>query len=71
MAQQEPNCLNNAIQMPAIPASMMEPCNAPEKREIKTNADVIKLLSDTIQAYDICSARHDALVHAITEQEKR
>ena len=51
------------------PAILMQPCDKPKVGEIVTNADLLRVLSRYMEAFDICVAKHDALVKAIKEGE--
>lgn len=53
----------------AIPAALLEPCDNPARMQIETNADLVRMLSNTIQAFETCKARHAALVMAIDKGE--
>lgn len=52
-----------------IPSMLTEPCDPLPMMDIRTNADLIRALSDTIQAYDVCRARQLALSHAVSSEE--
>jgi len=45
----------------------MQPCIEPVADDIMTNADLVRLLSRYMEAFDICKAKHGALVAAISE----
>lgn len=47
----------------------MQPCDRPKEGEIVTNADLLRVLSRYMEAFDICVAKHDALVEAIKDGE--
>lgn len=52
------------IDLPQIPTALLEPCEDPDRVELRTNADIVRMLSNTIKAYETCKARHRALVLA-------
>jgi hypothetical protein len=47
----------------------MQPCIDPVIGDVKTNADLVRILSLYMEAFDICKAKHEALVTAISEGE--
>ena len=47
----------------------MQPCIKPAIGDLKTNADLVRVLSLYMEAFDICKAKHEALVAAISEGE--
>jgi len=47
----------------------MQPCIEPVIGDVKTNADLVRVLSLYMEAFDICKAKHEALVAAIQEGE--
>ena len=53
---------------PQPPEVLMQPCTRPALVELKTNADLVRMLSLYVEAFDICAAKHDALVAAIQEE---
>lgn len=46
----------------------MQPCIEPVIGDVKTNADLVRILSLYMEAFDICKAKHEALVAAIHEE---
>lgn len=51
------------------PTVLMQPCIDPVIGDVKTNADLVRVLSLYMEAFDICKAKHEALVAAIQEGE--
>lgn len=51
------------------PTVLMQPCNDPVIGDVKTNGDLVRVLSIYMEAFDICKAKHEALVAAIQEGE--
>lgn len=51
------------------PTVLMQPCIDPVIGDVKTNADIVRVLSLYMEAFDICKAKHAALVTAIQEGE--
>lgn len=51
------------------PTVLMQPCIEPVIGDVKTNADLVRILSLYMEAFDICKAKHEALVAAISEGE--
>lgn len=47
----------------------MQPCIEPAMGDIKTNADLVRILSLYMEAFGICKAKHEALAAAIREGE--
>lgn len=43
------------------PAALLTRCEAPPEREIKTNRDIVYLLTETQSAFSECAAKIDAL----------
>ena len=62
-------CCSAPIDLPQYPSVLLEPCEDPQRVEIRTNADIVRMLSLTIQAYEACRAKHGALVMAIDKGE--
>jgi len=52
------------LQQPEI---LMQPCVRPDVDELNTNADLLRLLSKFMESFDVCAAKHNALVVAIQE----
>lgn len=53
----------------ATPTVLMQPCIEPAMGDIRTNADLVRILSLYMEAFGICKAKHEALAAAIREGE--
>lgn len=51
------------------PTVLMQPCIEPVIGDVKTNSDLVRILSLYMEAFDICKAKHEALVAAILKGE--
>lgn len=50
------------------PTVLMQPCIEPVIGDVKTNSALVRILSLYMEAFDICKAKHEALVAAIQEE---
>lgn len=60
--------VNETIERP-IPSILMTECDAPIMRHVKTNADLVGVLSRYIEAFEACRTKHIALVTAIQKEK--